>query len=277
VAQYGSYYAIKYIDPVWSGVTNVVNASESLVNDFVSLAAQVPGVGRRLAEVDPVSGRAIMLRQLQADDVALMPPHVVDAGLAAARSLQQAGDLTNTLGGLLNGLAGTLGSVPTGQINNAVGSLSQNLAQLPGLSQILPNGANNPLFQTLSGVTQAVESQVLNRTGCPIYCVDLRDQSWIQDGCMCNLQRLKDAYPHWAPVWTNIIPAIILVFLMMVASTWLLLHAASQWARTRSEVKLLQRLPCAAQLASRGAIGQQHQGANGLPVSGVYQQPLPAV
>lgn len=169
----------------------MVNASESLVNDFVSLAAQVPGVGRRLAEYDPISGRAIMLRQLTEDDMAVMPQHVVDAGLAAARSLQQAGDITNTLGGLLNGLAGTIGSVPTGQINNAVGGLSQQLAQLPGLSQILPNGANNPLFQTLSGVTQAVQGQVLNRTGCPIYCIDLRDQSWIQDGCMCNLQRLK--------------------------------------------------------------------------------------
>lgn len=70
---------------------------------------------------------------------------------------------------------------------------------------------------------------------------------------------------------------------MMIASTWLLLHAASQWARTRSEVKLLQRLPCAAQLASSGggAAGQHHgMNGHGLPVSGVYhhqQTPLPAV
>eukprot|EP00878_Enallax_costatus_P005484 GHUV01005756.1.p1 GENE.GHUV01005756.1~~GHUV01005756.1.p1 ORF type:complete len:398 (+),score=76.15 GHUV01005756.1:661-1854(+) len=189
-AQYGSYYAIKYVDPVWSGVTNVVNASESLVNDFVSLAQQIPG-GRRLTGFDPVSGRPIILRQLAQEDVDVMPQSVIDAGVAAARSLQQVGDLTNALGGALSGIAGAIGAVPTGQLNSAVGGLTQNLAQLPGLSQILPNGADNPLFRTLSGVTNAVESQVLNRTGCPIYCVDLRDQKWIQDGCMCNLQRVK--------------------------------------------------------------------------------------
>lgn len=187
-AQYGSYYAIKYVDPVWSGVTNVVNASESLVNDFLSVAQQIPG-GRRLAGFDPVSGRPIILRHLTQEDVDVMPQHVLDAGVAAARSLQQVGDLTNALGGVLNSAAGAIGG--GGQIGNAIGGLTQNLAQLPGLSQILPNGADNPLFRTLSGVTNAVETQMLNRTGCPIYCVDLRDQKWIQDGCMCNLQRVK--------------------------------------------------------------------------------------
>jgi len=40
-------------------------------------------------------------------------------------------------------------------------------------------------------ITDAVQAQLLNSTGCPIYCIDLRNQSWIQDGCMCNLDRVK--------------------------------------------------------------------------------------
>jgi hypothetical protein len=83
-----------------------------------------------------------------------------------------------------------------------------------------------------------------------------------------------------------------MVFTMLAAATWLLLHAASQWARTRSEAKLLQRLPNAAQLAA--AQHNQQQGAGngaaggdvggkGLPVTqmdaakGGYAAPLPAV
>jgi hypothetical protein len=37
----------------------------------------------------------------------------------------------------------------------------------------------------------AVQSQLLSPSGCPIYCIDLRSQSWIEDGCICNLDRVK--------------------------------------------------------------------------------------
>jgi hypothetical protein len=47
---------------------------------------------------------------------------------------------------------------------------------------------------------------------------------------------------------------------MMVASTWLLLHAASQWGRTRAEAKLLGRIPHAAQHA---LALQRHNGGAG--------------
>lgn len=190
-------------------------------------------------------------------DIDSMPQHMIDAGLAAARSLQQLPDLVNGLGGLLNTAASAMNS-GAGSISSATPALSQAMSDL-GIPQLLPNGASNPLFQTLSGVASAVEQQVLNRTGCPTWCVDLRDQSWIQDGCICNLDRVKAAYNYFGPIYANAVPAIGLAFTMMVASTWLLLHAASQWARTRSEVKLLQRLPNAAQLAAQ----MQHQQVQG--------------
>jgi hypothetical protein len=37
----------------------------------------------------------------------------------------------------------------------------------------------------------------LNVSGCPIYCIDLRDQAWTSDGCMCNLDRVK-VWAGWA-------------------------------------------------------------------------------
>lgn len=91
----------------------------------------------------------------------------------------------------------------------------------------------------------------------------------------------QDVYPYLGTIWKNTVPALITAFLMMVALTWLLLHAASQWARTRSEVKLLHRLPSAAHLAAAGPrVVPAAGGAGGrVPVSGMYTQPspLPAV
>lgn len=91
---------------------------------------------------------------------------------------------------------------------------------------------------------------------------------------------MQAAYPYLGPIYSNTVPAIAMVFVMMVAATWLLLHAASQWARTRSEVKLLQRLPNAAQLAARLQQHQQQQHAtngSGYDVAKSLQTPLPSV
>lgn len=118
-----------------------------------------------------------------------MPQHVVEAGVAAARSLQQLPDLVNGLGTLLNGAAAAM-TGSAGAVNSISAISSQALKDL-GVPQLLPDGSSNPLFQTLSSVTNAVQQQVLNRTGCPTWCVDLRDQRWIQDGCICNLDRVK--------------------------------------------------------------------------------------
>eukprot|EP00879_Flechtneria_rotunda_P000453 GHRR01000552.1.p1 GENE.GHRR01000552.1~~GHRR01000552.1.p1 ORF type:complete len:481 (+),score=157.91 GHRR01000552.1:293-1735(+) len=255
----GSYYAIRYVDPVWSGVANVANASEGLVNNFVGLTQQLPVVGRRrLTELAPATGQPYFTRQLTEADVVVMPQEVITAGLNAARSLQQLQDLTGTLGNILNSAAGAINGVQVPQID------ASQWRNIPGLNNILPNGPDNPLFQTLSGLTTAVQQQVLNRTGCALWCVDLRDQSWIRDGCICNLQRVKDAYPYLGEIFNNAIPAMGLAFAMMVGATWLLLHAASQWARTRSEAKLLARIPNAAQIAARQ---QQAAGLHGAPAS----------
>jgi hypothetical protein len=94
------------------------------------------------------------------------------------------------------------------------------------------------------------------------------------------------AYPHLGSIYRNAVPAMGMVFTMLAAATWLLLHAASQWARTRSEAKLLQRLPNAAQLAAAQHNGNGQQGASGnelgkgLPVTqmdAAKQSQLPAV
>eukprot|EP00882_Tetradesmus_deserticola_P017598 GHRQ01018854.1.p1 GENE.GHRQ01018854.1~~GHRQ01018854.1.p1 ORF type:complete len:298 (+),score=119.97 GHRQ01018854.1:738-1631(+) len=258
---YASYYAIKYVDPVWSGVGNVVNASEALVDNFLGLATQLPIVGgRRLVEFDPVNARHVVTRQLTQADVDAMPAATREAGLAAGRSLQQLPDLVNGLGGFLNSAASALNTanVVPSQVREQLGQLGE----LPFLPQLLPNGSSNPLFSTLSSVTESVQAQLLDRNGCPAWCIDMRDQAWLRDGCLCNLDRVKAAYPHFGAIYRNAGIALALLAAMLAAATWLLLHAASQWARTRSEAKLLQRLPNAAQLA---AVQQGQQ--QGLPVT----------
>jgi hypothetical protein len=187
---YGAYYAIKYVDPVWSGVGNVVNASEVLVDNFLGLATQLPVIGgRRLVEFDPVNARHVIARSLTQADVDAMPAATREAGLAAARSLRQLPDLVNGLGGILNTAASALNTANV--VPSQVSAQLARLNELPFLPQLLPNGSSNPLFSTLSSVTEAVQAQLLNRSGCPAWCVDMRDQSWIKDGCMCNLDRVK--------------------------------------------------------------------------------------
>lgn len=75
---------------------------------------------------------------------------MAEAGLAAARSLQQLQQLPglfNNIGGWLSGAASAINNVPMPRIDTS------RLGNLPFLPQLLPNGTNNPLFNTLKGVT----------------------------------------------------------------------------------------------------------------------------
>lgn len=74
---------------------------------------------------------------------------------------------------------------------SALGGVRSAVASGPNLANLLPGGASNPLLGLLQGVTSSVTGQLLNRNGCALYCVDLRDQAWISDGCICNLDRVK--------------------------------------------------------------------------------------
>jgi hypothetical protein len=71
------------------------------------------------------------------------------------------------------------------------------------------------------------------------------------------------AYPYVAQIYSQALPTLLTLFLMTVASTWLLMHAASQWGRTRSEAKLLERIPHAAKHALSACNQQQQQGGGG--------------
>lgn len=77
----------------------------------------------------------------------------------------------------------------------------------------------------------------------------------------CCLPRPQAAYPHVSKIYSEALPTILTLFLMTIASTWLLLHAASQWARTRSEAKLLHRIPHAA----KHALALQKHAHSGQP------------
>jgi hypothetical protein len=86
-------------------------------------------------------------RRLTAADIEHMPPEVIEAGLSAARSLQQLPGIFNNLGGWLSGAANAINNVPMPRVDTS------RLGNLPFLPQLLPNGTNNPLFNTLKDVT----------------------------------------------------------------------------------------------------------------------------
>jgi hypothetical protein len=85
----------------------------------------------------------------------------------------------------------------------------------------------------------------------------------IQDGCLCNLDRVRAALPFFKRTYPKLIPAIAGEALMFAAATWLLLHAASMWGRTRTEGKLLRQ----AHGHTQGAAAAAAAAADGVPVS----------
>jgi hypothetical protein len=60
------------------------------------------------------------------------------------------------------------------------------------------------------------------------------------------MDRVQAALPFLNRAWKAIIPSVIALIFMYIGASWLLMHGAAQWARTRSEAKLMARIPGAA-------------------------------
>lgn len=76
-------------------------------------------------------------------------------------------------------------------------------------------------------------------------------------------QHPQAAYPHMSRVYGQAVAATIPLFLMLLSATWLLMHAASQWGRTRAEAKLMARIPHAARVGAGGSNNGKGAGAAG--------------
>jgi hypothetical protein len=214
VMQLGSFYALRYVDPVWTGVSAVANASTLLVNDVLGLAGGLlaplaGGTAAPGAPPPPTMGRHLLLLNALSDDgvaAALTAAAATGAGVGSSahgRALTQSlGDVVNGLGGLLGGAAGAINAARPA-LDAAVGGvtagLGGSLASLPLLGELLPNGTASPLFSPLQDVAGAVSGLgggLLNSTGCPAWCIDLRDQTWISNGCLCDMSRLRVRQQH---------------------------------------------------------------------------------
>lgn len=86
-------------------------------------------------------------------------------------------------------------------------------------------------------------------------------------GCLCNLDRAQASIPYLRKAWQSVIPAVIALVFMYIGASWLLMHGAAQWARTRNEAKLMARIPGAsvAQAAAEDAAAKAVQASAGTP------------
>ena len=269
--------ALVLVGPVWASVGRVADTSRALTDRVTGLLGSLPAVGGRRLLEEVAAGAAAA----GVDDATVASLLAVGGGAGAgaaggARALQQTG-LLDGLGqlaaGIANGIAAATNAIPA-----AIPGIPAN-ATIPGLPQLLPNGTANPLVGAISDVTRAIEEQIINPTGCPIYCIDLRTESWWVDaraGCLCNLDRVAAALPHLNRAWRAALPAVGALFFMYAGATWLLLHGASQWARTRNEAKLMARIPGAAAAAAENAAAKAG-GSGGGGGGFVAPPPAPAV
>jgi hypothetical protein len=306
--------AVQLIGPVWGSVSKIAQSSTELTNRFNQMLGSLPAVGRRhlLEEGAGAAGAATVGALLSG----------AAAGAGGARELQQTGSFLGQLAqGIAQGITAAAQAIPT-----AIPGASN--VTLPFLPQILPNGSSNPLFGAIQEVTNALQTQILNPNGCPVYCIDMRAQRWWADssagavggggaapcavgapslgrggvgpgrrtaqgalpsrrrawaqrrcapllhagrlpskpprptcgphlcppaGCVCNLDKIEAAIPYFRSSWQALFPAVAALVFMYMGASWLLMHGAAQWARTRTEVKLMGRIPGAAASAAAAA------------------------
>lgn len=267
--------AVALIGPVWSAVSKVADSSKALSDRFTGLLGSLPGIGRKLLEDQAAAGGSgaaagTVGSLLAAAAAAGGGGGVLGAGGAGAgRELQQADGFLQGLGSLAQGIASGI-SAAANAIPDRIPGLPSN-ATIPFLPQLLPNGNDNPLFQAITNVTNAIGAEIFNPNGCPIYCIDLRAENWWADadaGCVCNLDRMEAALPYTRKAWQSILPAIVALIFMYIGASWLLMHGAAQWARTRNEAKLMTRIPAAAAAAAAAA----GPSAPVSPVKGGYHE-----
>jgi hypothetical protein len=59
--------------------------------------------------------------------------------------------------------------------------------------------------------------------------------------CFCDLEFLKQVSPILDQMFKYLIPAVVGLFVALAGVSWLLMHAASQWARARTEMNMMKR------------------------------------
>jgi hypothetical protein len=276
------YGAIKNLKPMWEGLTNIAGSAQDLASNFTSLLDSLPAIGRRrvLSETakalglpdwdfevpghgsSPGGDELITTGGEQGELVGaareLMEAKAVAAGVGAIRALQQLppmiAGITSAVQAVGNALSGaTAATQPLiGGVRNALNATGQALTTSGILPELIPAGNQNPLVQTLKGLVSGVQDQILNSTGCPVYCIDARNVDWIEDGCICDLKRVEAAMPYVSATLPLLMPAMGAALCMWIGGTWLLMHGVSQWGRTRTEGKLMRRVPGAVAAAAGG-------------------------
>ena len=64
---------------------------------------------------------------------------------------------------------------------------------------------------------------------------------FVEDKCFCDLEFLKEVSPVLDQMFKYLIPATVGLFVALCGVSWLLMHAASQWGRARTEMNMMKR------------------------------------
>lgn len=257
--------------PTWAALANIMEQAQGLTDNFVNILGGLPAIGRRrvLAEVDRIvalptgtpTKRSGVTPGVSDDGQQQVFDAAVAAGVAARRALQQLPPALSAFNGIATGIGNALGmgnraaSGLGGVVNNV--SAAVNASGLNNiLPPLLPGGQANPIYQAASGLQKSLNQNIFNVTGCPLACIDLRALPYVEDGCICVKDfdaRVGGALPHLHKTYPLLIPALIGELLMWIAASWLLLHAAAQWGRTRTEGCLLKQNHAHSQEAAAAA------------------------
>ena len=264
---------------MWEGLTNIANSARDMSANFTNLLDSLPAIGRRrvlsetakalgLPDWDFVvpghgsspGGDELITTGGEEGELVIREAAAVAAGVGAVRALQQLPPIIQGLTSAVQAVGSALSGANAatqpliGGVRNALNATGQALSSSGILPELMPAGSQNPLVQTLKGLVSGVQDQILNSTGCPVYCIDARGVKWIEDGCICDLKRVEAAMPYVSATLPLLAPAMGAALCMWIGGTWLLMHGVSQWGRTRTEGKLMRRVPGAVAGAMGGGV-----------------------
>jgi hypothetical protein len=193
------------------------------------------GIGAFFANIGKAIGRSPLMNATQAQSAARAAGSVV----------------ANITNGLVNPMIEAVGGPGAGGGRET--ALQQGIRAATNF--LLPPGSQNQLLNALDGVVDTVRDRLLNATGCPVYCVDLRGFTpeanpmtngvpagpiiVLGNGCLCDLERVRLAAPILPTVAPRVDASGALLAGMGAALGGLMMHAAAQWARMRTEAALV--------------------------------------
>jgi hypothetical protein len=162
--------------------------------------------------------------------------------------------------------------------SNTTGTIKKATSAVPGLGEVASKAVNaaidsaSVLLGLGPNITDPTPKGASGQLKCPFVCIDLSEYDWMQKNrsCICTTERLQAVSQRANEAYTRLVPAVVGMFLMFAAASWMTHALVSHFTRTSAESD------CADMLEEGTMQQRQSQQQGQYPQMGPKFGPLPA-